>query len=283
MKKVVSLFVIVGVIVASTHANAIYNLSVSMRNADDTPSVTVTFPGIDALVLGGNLWIVSPQHIHITYESHETTWAMRIITKNNLLIGGIYPKPLGTGPDLLWEWVKLGNPAYQSIGGVWQTGDDIVSYGGLICESSKSDPNARAPLAWQVFRHNDPYYPDLVEHVPPLVPCPPATVLNDANAGGGPIDAWAYMGDVGDTGYVSDPTNDYYWVAYGSGGFSLLAQHPVVYTDASGDALPKPGGGEIIVHLGARFGLKGNDGVTDIGVLPAGNYNALIYLELFHE
>lgn len=281
--KIIFVFAIwLCITLASGNIMAASSIDGKIYNLDDTPAGSLQFPGLNNLVPGGNLWVVSGQYIRVSYSSTEVQWAIRIVTKNSINIGGVYPKPLGPGPDGLWEWEKQGVNSYQYVNGVWQTGDDLVSYCGLINSTTKNDPNSRAPLAWQVFRYNDPYYPDGKLHIPPLIPVPPSTVLNDNTVGGGPIDDWAYMGDVSDTGYVLDPLNDYYWVAYGSGGFSLLAQHPVVYKDADGDALPKPGGGDIIVYIGARFGKKAPDGVTDVGLLPIGQYGTRIYLEIIH-
>lgn len=264
---------------AAICVNAEYVLDVAIYNGDDdTPAPRIEFPGIEGLRLGDNLWIASPQYVRVRYTSEAGRWSIRIITKNSTDIGGVYPRPLGPGPDLVWEWVRLGNPSYLADAlGNWQVGDDVVSYGGLINEGTKLDPNSRATLSWQVYRYDDPYYP-----VPALNPSPPPTALNDGAVGGGPTDDWAYIADAGDTGYVLDPINNYFWVAYGSGGFSLLAQHPVVYRDALGRARPKPGGGDCLIYVGGRFGRRAPDGVTDIGVLPAGDYNTTIYLELIH-
>lgn len=294
MKNCFCITIILILIVAGMPAYADYTLNVSVYNEDGTPAGSITFPGVGDLALVGNLWIVSPQYLRVRYGSHETNWYVRVITKNHLVVDGIYPKPLAVGPDRQWEWIRLGIASYQNVGGVYQTGDDIVSYGGLINPATKDNPNARASLAWQVFRFSDPYNPPPPGHI-----VTPHTTLNDGTVGGGPIDDWAYIGDVRDTGYVSDPTHEYFWVAYGSGGFALLSQHPVVYwqdnnhdgipdRDASGSpiALPKPGGVgicEMVIYFGARFGLKAADGVTDIAVLPAGNYISRIYLELIHE
>lgn len=288
MKKIVCFTIISVVILFSIYAHAAqYVLTISLYNQDGTPASGVTFPGTDTLVLGGNLWITSPQYIKVTYSSPETYWSIRIISKNNEIANPLYPNPLSTGNDGTWEWTlhpEWGGK-YKYENGNWQIGDDMVSYGGLIDPATKNDPGMRALLAWQVFKYNDPYYPDNVRHDPPLFPVPPSTALNDGTVGGGPVDSWAYLGDVADTGYVNDPTNDYFWVAYGSGGFSLLAQHPVVYRDSSNNPLPKPGGGQIIIYLGARFGYKAETlyGMADVSVLPAGNYTARLYLELIHE
>lgn len=284
MKRTFCVLIINALILFITvYVYADYVVDAVIYNGDDTPAPQLEFPGVDGLNLGDNLWITSPQYIRVTCTSEAVRWSVRIITKNNTDIGGVYPKPLATGPgpgggDGVWEWERLGNPSYLAdADGNWQVGDDVVSYGGLINEGTKLDPNSRATLAWQVYRYNDPYYP-----VPALNPSPPPTVLNDGTVGGGPTDDWAYIADSGDTGYVLDPVNNYFWVIYGSGGFSLLAQHPVVYRDANGNIKPKPGGGDCIVYVGARFGRRASDGVTDLGVLPAGDYNTRIYLELIH-
>jgi len=290
MKRTISILIVNAVLLfAAVYVSAEYVLDVAIYNGDDdTPAPRVEFPGIEALRLGDNLWIASPQYIRVRYTSEAGRWSIRIVTKNSTDIGGVYPRPLATGRDVdgdgepdgddQWEWERLGNPSYLMDGaGNWQVGDDVVSYGGLINEGTKLDPNSRATLAWQVYRYNDPYYP-----VPALNPSPPPTALTDATVGGGPTNDWAYIADAGDTGYVLDPINNYFWVAYGSRLFSLLAQHPVVYRDAGGRARPKPGGGDCFIYVGARFGRRATDGVTDIGVLPAGDYNTTIYLELIH-
>lgn len=277
MKNILFKIIVCTCLLCTIPASAVYVLDVTTENQDGTPVPRLEFPGIDGLVVGGNLWIASPQFIHVRYGSHEVHWSIRLVTKNNEDIGRVYPKPLDPGPDEAWEWVRQGFSSYQYVGGVWDTGDDIVTYGGLINTATRNDPNSRAPLAWQVFRYGDPYNP------PPMgMVINPPTAINDDAVGGGPIDEWSFMGDAGDRGYVLDSVNDYFWVAYGSGIFSLLAQHPVVYRNPRGEARPKPGEGNMGIYVGARFGKRAPDGVTDVGILPAGDYNTVIYLELIH-
>lgn len=333
MKRTICVAIVNAILLFTTVYIAAYELNVDTYNGgDDTPTPAprsiLQFPGIGGLTLDGNLWIASPQYIRVRYSSAETNWAIRVITDNNGDIGGVYPKPLEPGADGQWEWERLRNPGYSmDRSGNWQIGDDVVTFSGLINSSTKQDPNQRAPLAWQVFRYNDPYYEGsfLDERIRPTegndpsnpnddpndLPSPPPTDLRDGEritytspggvrttinyVGGGSVDDWVYVADVSDTGYVANPVHSYFWVAYGSGGFSFLAQHPVVYwrdrdnngvpdfnRDGRPIAQPKPGGGDCIIYVGARFGRRHPDGTSDVNVLSPGDYETMIYLELIH-
>lgn len=267
----------------------------------------IEFPGINNLDVRRNLWIVSPQYIYVSYSCDPALWGVRIITNNSQDIGGVYPKPLATGPDndnngelddIQWEWERLGNDGYlpdpEEPSG-WATGNDIVTYSGLINDSTKMNPNCRAPLAWQVFMLDDPYRDRYVEQYRVLEGqlFPNPGPLNDNTVGGELYDDWAYIADESDTGYVNDPTHEYFLVAFGYGNFSQLAWHPVVTLsdrddDQNGvpDALPKAGGNEqeheMVIYLGAHFGMKAPNGVDDVSILPAGRYRTRVYIELIN-
>lgn len=242
------------------------NVHVQLHNISDNLLVpNFTFSGFaDATI--DDPWVVADQYVRMTYESDLNMWIIRIVTNNKAMFPNMLGKPIAPGPNGVYD----GPPELDPLS------DDVVSYGGLVDAGSQLNPENRAKLAWQVFRYDDPYNPP-----PPGEEVTPSTELTDDTVGGLPSSDWGYLCDVSDTGYVADPTNDYFWLAYGSGAFSLIAQHPVVYTDASGDPLPKPGGGDIVVYIGACLGK--NQDTVNPGALPAGSYNSQIFFQLFHE
>lgn len=252
-------------------------LNVSILNWDGTPAGSLQFPAQNATI--NEPWVHSPQYLRVTYSSDENIWGIRIVTNNNVDIGQVYPKPIGPGPDNQWEWEKLGLSGYQYVGGVWQTGDDSVSFGGLIHPGTKANPNYRADLAWQVYK--DP------------VPSPDPIYKNWQgvwNVGGNWNDDWAYITDksdkwngqlvIGGVYYPGTWDAKYEMVVTGNPVVNYLAQHPVV-SGSKENPDPKLGDCDIAIYLAACFGISQNG--TFIGILPAGNYQTRIYLELIHE
>lgn len=179
-------------------------LEVYTKNADGSSTLTtggITFPGVENLTIS-NPWMPSPQYLKIMYRGPLDTVSginnkkggVRIYTDNVTDVAGghkenIYPKPVNPGPDGLWEWERLqiGRYNYSSING-WETRDDSVSFGGLIRTdgisgtiNDNSDPNIRAPIAWQVF--------DTLL---------PAMEIDDSRVGGAWNSTWAYVVDKSD-------------------------------------------------------------------------------------
>jgi len=252
-------------------------LSVFLYNWDGTPANSLQFPVEDATV--DEPWVYSPQYIRIIHSSDETIWGVRIVTKNNITFGQVYPKPISKGPDNQWEWEKLGESSYPYVNGNWQTGDDSVSFAGLIDNATKLDPNKRASLAWQVFVNPvsspDPIYKNW---------------QGVWNVGGNWNDDWVYVVDKNDKWNGVDSVNGvfepgtwnakYDMIAVGTPLSNNLTQHPVVAgSQASPD--PKYGDGDIAVYLAACFGVMNGNSCT--GLLPAGQYSAVLYVELVHE
>lgn len=253
-------------------------LNVSILNWDGIPAGGIQFPNPQGATID-EPWILSPQYLRVTYSSDETVWGLRIITNNEINIGQVYPKPLNKGPDNQWEWKKLGLTSYQYVGGQWQTGDDCVSFNGLIDPATKGNPNYRVDLAWQVFRdpvpEPDPIYKDW---------------QGVWNVGGNWNDDWAYVVDksnrwngqpvLGGVFYPGTWNQKYEMIVTGNPVVNYLAQHPVV-SGSKENPDPKLGDCDIAVYLGACFVIMENGVFTS--VLPAGNYGTVIYLELIHE
>jgi len=313
VKRIIFIFSIVfllmntGLVFAGT-----YVLNVSLKNWDGTPASNLTFPGAGN-VTTDNPWIRSPQYLRVIYSSTETTWGIRIVTDNEGNIGQVYPKPLNKGPDNQWEWDN-NHPdwggKYKYENGQWQTGDDSISFSGLLDSATKNNPNYRPALAWQVFAQ-PVVEPDSIYKIP---------FTNVWNVGGDWNDDWVYLVDksnkwngedvIGGVFYPPPPVYSLKTeiVANGSGQLGWLAQHPVVggspdHPDPKyGDGWDTNGDGKIneqddndvnddgkvecdmAIYIAACFGVPSD---TQEGVftatMPAGNYSSVIYLELIHE
>lgn len=273
-------------------------LTVSVLNWDGTPALSIQFPGAQSVPVE-NPWIRSPQYLRVIYFSDEAIWGIRIITDNETNIGQVYPKPLNIGPDRdpdtpgvqnEWEWERLGLEGYQYISGEWQTGDDSVSFGGLIDPNSKDNPNFRADIAWQVFADPVPEPDSIYKHP-----------LYGWNVGTNPVyrngkwiypREWAYVVDsnnkwdgqpvLGEVFYPSPPYSPwspkYEMVVTGNPFLSYLTQYPPMQLT---NPDPRPGDCDIAVYLAACFGNMEND--IFVATLPAGNYGTKLYLQLIHE
>lgn len=227
-----------------------------------------------ALPPAGSPWVLSDQYIRIVYSSNYGVWGVRVVTDNedlegdaNDIVERIEGAPTGAGPD-----------------GIWGNADDILSFGGLVILDDE-DPSHRAPWAWQVFTGTQ------------AVVTPTTSVIGaDGALADGPTvgdwnDNWAYIGDKNDSGYtgdilfdapppdldvlVDDPT--YPMVVVGSGGSGgTLAPHP--------EGASRAGDGDIVVYIATRFANTNYGGATPVPfLLPAGTYNASLYIELVHE
>lgn len=257
-------------------------LSIQILNWDGTPAGGLQFPN-PGNATTSDPWVRSTQYIRVQYSSTYAEWGIRVVTDNEIDIGQVYPKPLkdGEGPDKQWEWVKQNKDKYQYVGGKWQTGDDGVSFGGLI-GPKKDNPNYRAALAWQVFK--DPVsQPDSIYK----------DIFNKWNIGGNWNDDWAYIADKSDKWDGQPTITDIYdpgtWnpryemVVTGDLVVNFLTQHPVV-SGSKSNPDPKPGDGDIAVYMAACFGF-GLDETTGnyTGILPKGTYQTKIYLELVYD
>lgn len=276
------------------------DLDVNVLNWDGTPaSNSLEFINIQEEATIENPWVWSRQYISVEYSSDEAVWGIRIVTDNNNDVdmgGPVYPKPLNIGTDRdpvtpgvqnEWEWERLGLTRYQYAGGEWQTGDDSVSFGGLINPTTKNNPDARADLAWEVFA--DP------------VPAPNPVYKDwrgNWNVSGEWNADWAYVVDRSNkwNGARSVPLPDangvfyypdieavrYELAAWGSP-VPFLAQHPVV---SGSREWPDPkyleeGDRNFAIYIAACFGISRSGNF--VRLLPAGNYRTRIYLELIHD
>lgn len=132
--------------------------------------------------------------------------------------------------------------------------DDRLSYSGLV--GDPANPNARAPLAWQVY--TDPVGGG------PAVP-------SDAQVGGTFDSPWAFLADASDctsqcrspNPVTVDKTIEFFRVAQGDASQGFLLLHP--------NQPPRTADGNIAVYLAARFGGA-----------PSGTYSSNILVELYH-
>lgn len=245
-------------------------LSVEILNWNGTPAPGgVQFPDADSATID-EPWVHSPQYIRVIYDSDEAMWGIRIVTDNNTDIGQVYPKPQNKGPDNQWHWVVLGVAGYPYAGGVWQTGDDSVSFGGLIDPGTKDDPSHRADIAWQVYTNPvvepDPIYKNWagVWNVSGNWNADWAYVVDKSNR-------WNGVLSVGGIFHPGTWNAKYEMVVTGNPLISYLALHPVV-SGSMANPDPKIGDGNIALYIAANF-----------GGLSAGNYGTTLYLELIHE
>lgn len=252
----------------------------------DTPADGLRFPGANSATTD-NPWVHSPQFIRVIFSTDEDLWGIRIFTKNEENIRQVYPKPLREGPDGRWEWERLGLTSYQYVGGVWQTGDDSVSFGGLTDPATKSNPNYRADLAWQVFKDPQPAPLAIYKHE-----------LWGWNVGSNPVwedylgwiypREWAYVVDkdnkwngesvLGGIFYPPPPEYSLKYEIISNGVSNLLhflAQYPPMQL-TNPDS--REGDCDIAIYIAACFGISEN-GVF-IGTLPAGNYSTVLYIQL---
>jgi hypothetical protein len=253
-------------------------LSISALNWDGTPALNgIQFTAGDATIDAP--WVHSPQYVRVIYSSDEAIWGVRLVTNNEGAFGQVYPKPINKGLDNQWEWEKTGLTAYQYVNGIWQTGDDSVSFAGLIDNATKGNPSFRAKLAWQVYANP--------------VPSPSPIFKNWQgvwNVGGNWNDDWAYVIDRSDkwngqssVDGVFEPNTwnaKYDMVAVGTPLTNNLTQHPVV-SGSKANPDPKYGDGDIAIYFAGCFGLMQDNAY--IGLLPAGSYTTALYVQLIHE
>jgi hypothetical protein len=208
-------------------------MTVTPRNISDNAiaaGLAFSSPGVAQ-------WTVSDQYLNVVYNCNLPLWAIRIVTDNVSANPGMPGKPTAPGVD-----------------GVYGTPDDILSYGGLVDALTISNPDNRAPLAWQAY------------------PGTSATgVLTDATVGGAWNSNWSYIADISNTGYDADVDGDsnvatyaYSTVVQGGASSNGLNFHP--------DDGVRTGDGDIAVYVGARF--QG---------LSAGAYSAALRVQLIHD
>ena len=267
-------------------------LDVELRKRSDDGQVPIhhmTFTGIKEDDFGiDDPWVIADQYLVIKYECNLPSWGIRMVTGNKFNWNKMYPKPIAEGEDGQWEWEKTGDDGYFYVDGQYQTGDDLVSYGGLIHKDKIEDPRLRAELAWQIYQ--DKQFPDILTD--DLVDPTPGDPADDWKTD------WAYLVDKGSSGYVDELMLGYFFgedgevlakynynlAIFGNGGADYLAQHPVI-SEVDGNPEPKPGDDEVVVFVGGRFcstDYSDPDNPVDF-MLPAGKYGTTIYVELLHE
>ena len=267
-------------------------------------------------------WVYSPQCLLIEYTTTTAdnfSWGLRLYTDNEKDIGQVYPRTLDLGLDK-----KLGSPgagpditAYPYVAGVWQTGDDSITFAALIEQATKDVPEYRAEVAWQI-------YPDPVGGSPGSIPGSviggPIQIAKNMmygwNVGVDPEEfndpfkgtTWVYSNDWAPCidmsnrlpGTVSGVTGvsaieDIFWVKgdYTSGikpdilisGYvtdSYLAQYPVISGTYENPGF-KRGDGSVAVYFAACFGNYNDKTEEYDGTLPPGLYQTKFYLMMFTE
>lgn len=307
MRCLIYLFIVVNIIFFSIPLIAEDVLSVSLYTWDDatpdvpfdTPAVGLQFPGAkDATV--EEPWQHSPQFIRLIYSSDAAFWGIRIVTNNEVNIGQVYPRPQYKGPDGKWEFDPNLHPdwggKYKYENGQWLTGDDSVSFGGLIDPATKSNPELRADLAWQVFKDPELGQPD------PIWYNQFGGWYGYWNVGSNPIKYkgvwkypydWAYIVDKSNkwNGESSIPGPDedsiyytgtwaarYEMVVTGNPVTNYLTQYPPMQQTNPDIRL---GDCDVVVYIAACFGVMQNGEFVD--TIPKGNYQTIIYFELVHE
>lgn len=260
-------------IISANDAMAAGSLSAQILNWDGTPaSGGVQFSSSQATVK--NPWVRSPQYLRVIYSCDRETWGLRIVTDNEKDIGQVYPKPTDPGADKKYE------TSYTYVNGQWLTGDDSVSFGGLIDLKTKNNPNYRAPFAWQAFSApvSNPYliYKD---------------TSGKWNVGGEWNDDWAYMVDKSDIWdnvkavggvYFQNTYPKFEIVVFGSSNLALMTQHPVVSGSKTNPDLKPDGDGDMAIYIATCFGIMDENG-DYVGILPKGTYQTTIYVELIYE
>lgn len=219
----------------------------------------------------GNSWVVSDQYLKVVYSSNYGLWGVRIVTDN---------EDLEADADDIVQRIA-GAKIKPGVLPGWNDGDEVLAYSGLVVLDNP-DPSQRAPWAWQVFASTQPAV------TPPTTGTNADGSLNDGAFNGEWNDDWAYIADKNDDGYtgailedgdldgsVDDPT--YFMAVTGTGGGGgSLAQHPALD--------PKPGDGDIVIYISARFANTNWGGPAPVNfLLPAGSYDASLYVELVHE
>lgn len=232
-------------------------------------------------------WVIADQYIDINVKGNYGEWGIYLITDNNnsdpASLGGNYagmkPKILAWGPDKLWN-----------------TGDDILGYGGLIDTGTMDNPDNRALFAWRVEQAylGDTVKPKIVDDnkddkADPDEPTGSDRVNWTAD--------WRYVVDKSNTGldtsYVrkwlndngtpDDPKDDIYDYnyAYNTFGYANGKAHMSMKSDLSmpelkddDSATYNPGDTrlDLALYLAARF----------YSLVP-GDYGTKLFVRLAHE
>ena len=253
----------------NVNIGAIETMSVISRNISDDVAAAVVFTNP-----GTTTWTISDQYLDIVYACNHALWGIRMVSDNKTLYAGMYGLPLSEGPNGVYD----GSPEDPAS----PNSDDACSYGGLIDDATKTNPENRAILAWQIFADKSEGPDALVDDS--LKGLTAASVPTDAYNWNSP---WAAVVDVGNTtgGFPQanflvditvDPDGDtdtisYMYMVQGGAGGNGLSFHPAFGPDPT---LPdaKPGDGQVAAFLGARF-----------ADLSAGDYGTETYVQLIHE
>lgn len=243
----------------------IKTLSAITKNVSDDVAHAIVFSSP-----GTTTWTVADQYVDITYNCNLALWGIRIISDNKAAYPGMYGKPIGTGPNSTYD----GSPEQVA------TSDDACSYSGLIDLATKTNPDNRATLAWQVFSSKtDNPTPTINDNsLKGLTATGTTTNAYNWNA------PWAAMVDIGNTtggtpqaSYLVDlrvdPDSDtdtvgYMYVVQGGASGSGLNFHPAQGSDPT-NPLPRTADGKAAVFLAARF-----------AGISAGSYGTQMYVQL---
>lgn len=270
------------------------NVDVTARNISNDAEAPISFS-----ITGVNLanpathWVVSDQYLKILHSNQwNASWGLRTYTDNKT----VYP-------------AMAGNPIEPGTNGKYGDGDDVLTYGGLVHTGKLNDPTLRAPLGWVVYKDK------IANAGKPPTPTGEASFNTEIPKNDKTNDwksQWAYVSEKGDSlpadfNKISWPTyNDkngngqqdadeptvtafnYNLIAWGYPLATALAQHLPAADGPDSDTEPdlKSGDGDIAVYVTARFVSKNYSIDTLNGtafILPAGNYNTTIWVELIHE
>lgn len=219
---------------ASGSVGSVASLTVSTLNISDNSSAGGLSFG--SVAVGQTTpWVRAPQYFRVQHQSNHPSWAIRIITNNR-----------STFPTMVGRVTDGGN--------LEDPNDDKLGYSGLV--GDPTDPNARVPLGWQVYK--DP------------VSGGPAVPL-DAQVGGNFDSPWVFLADASDctsqcrsaTPVTIDKTHEFFRIAQGDSTNGFLLLHP--------NQSPRTADGEIAVYVAGRFGGA-----------PAGSYSSNVIIELHH-
>lgn len=276
------------------------SLAIEIRTISQNNIVgSLTFNGFNLPNFGvNNPWVVADQYVRIIYSCNYPSWGIRVVTDNEINIGGIEPK-WDKGKDGGWGKVNFDDDGNGIIDDWPEHGtpgtDDNAYYGGLINMDKKNNSTIKADLAWQI-------YPNFLGNgVIPNAPDKDDAGVKPVNPEDGWKTNWAYIVDRSNTGYTSQIITDYiekevngeiqilavynYNIAiFGGGAKNGLAQHPPNGEPPS----EKSGDGDVAMYICSRFCSKdyladpNNPNGVDF-VLPKGNYKTTIYIEIDFE
>lgn len=282
--------------VGGTIAGAFY-LDVQTRLVSDNSTVapsTIAFSGAGTAT-ELNPWVISDQYLNVNFAGNYGEWGIHLLTKNQDDIGGLAAKPLTKGPDAQWGVAGVDDDGNEVVDddaeAGWPGTDDFVSYGGLIDEPTKDNPDNRALFAWRVqngFLGNG-VTPAILDDDEDAVAEP-----NEVCASGAVNyqSDWKFIVDSANTGYdvsyvrflddngtPANPDDDFDVYNYAMSVFGFATGDAIMSLNTAG-TMPQAahsdddivGYKDVAVYLGARFH----------GLMP-GTYGSQLYVQFINE